>query len=98
MVTQFHRASSAVEGRNGYLSQRHHRQRGFWLNHLPVLTVIHNFDLKRSDHTTAPQRLFRRQFPNLFAWVMQQIGELPRPRISKKSALAQRPTLQSVPA
>ena len=98
MVTQFHRASSAVEGRNGYLSQRHHRQRGFWLNHLPVLTVIHNFDLKRSDHTTAAQRLFGRQFPNLFAWVMQQMGELPRPRISKKSALAQIPTLQSVPA
>ena len=98
MVSQFHRASSAVEGRNGYLSQRHHAQRGFWQNHLQVLTVIHNFDLKRSDGTTAAQRLFGRQFPNLFAWVMQQMGELPRPRISKKSAKSQKPTLQSVPA
>ncbi|MBV8887743.1 MAG: hypothetical protein JO235_27625, partial [Chroococcidiopsidaceae cyanobacterium CP_BM_RX_35] len=89
-TAQFHRASSAVEGRNGYLSQRHHIQRGFWQNHLPVLTVIHNFDLKRSDDTTAAQRLFGRQFPNLFTWVMQQTGELPRPRVSKKSALAQR--------
>jgi len=34
MVSRFHRASSAVEGRNGYLSQRHHAQRGFWKNHL----------------------------------------------------------------
>ena len=98
MVSQFHRASSAVEGRNGYLSQRHHMQRGFWQNHLPVLTVIHNFDLKRSDDTTAAQRLFGRQFPHLFTWVMQQMGELPRPRASKKSALAQRLSLQSVPA
>ncbi len=98
MVSRFHRASSAVEGRNGYLAQRHHAQRGFWSNHLPVLTVIHNFDLKRSDGTTAAQRLFCRQFPNLFAWVMEQMGELPRPRISKKLAKSQRLTLQSVPA
>ena len=97
MVTQFHRASSAVEGRNGYLSQRHHLQRGFWKNHLPVLTVIHNFDLKRTDGTTAAQRLFARKFPNLFAWVMEQMGELPRPRVSKKLALAQRFSLASVP-
>jgi hypothetical protein len=98
MVTQFHRASSAVEGRNGYLSQRHHAARGFWQHHLSVLTVIHNFDLKRADGTTAAQRLFGRQFPNLFAWVVEQMGELPRPRISKKLAKPQRPTLQTVPA
>ncbi len=97
MVSKFHRASSAVEGRNGYLSHRHHAARGFWSNHLQVLTVIHNFDLKRSDGTTAAQRLFGRPFPNLFNWVMEQIGELPRPRISKKSAMARTLTLQSVP-
>ena len=97
MVTQFHRASSAVEGRNGYLSQRHHVQRGFWQHHLQVLTVIHNFDLTRSDGTTAAQRLFGRQFPNLFSWVMEQMGELPRPRVSKKSVKAQRLSLPSVP-
>jgi len=99
MATQFHRASSAVEGRNGYLSQRHHMQRGFWSHHLPVLTVIHNFDLKRTDGTTAAQRLFGRQFPHLFTWVMEQMGELPRPRVSKKSSpKSQQLTLQSVPA
>ena len=97
MVTQFHRASSAVEGRNGYLSQRHQTTRGFWSHHLPVLTVIHNFDLKRTDGTTAAQRLFGRQFPHLFTWVMEHMGELPRPRVSKKSVKAQRLSLQSVP-
>jgi len=97
MASKFHRASSAVEGRNGYLSHRHHAARGFWSNHLQVLTVIHNFDLKRSDGTTAAQRLFGRPFPNLFNWVMEQMGELPRPRISKKSAMARTLTLQTVP-
>jgi len=97
MVNQFHRASSAVEGRHGYLSQRHHAQRGFWRHHLPILTVIHNFDLTRSDGTTAAQRLFGRQFPNLFSWVMEQMGELPRPRVSKKLVNAQRLSLPSVP-
>jgi len=98
MATQFHRASSAVGDRNGYLSQRHHVQRGFWSNHLPVLTVIHNFDLKRTDGTTAAQRLFGRQFPHLFTWVIEQMGELPRPRVSKKSSpKSQQLTLQSVP-
>jgi len=98
MAGKFHRAVSAVEGRNGYLSNRHHTARGFWANHLPVLTVIHNFDLKRSDGTTAAQRLFGRQFPNLFAWVMERMGEIPRPRISKKSVKSTTLTLQSVPA
>jgi len=38
---------SAVEGRNGYLSRLHHSHRGFTEQTLKVLTVIHNFDLKR---------------------------------------------------
>ncbi len=51
------RTSSAVEGRNGYLSGLHHPNRGFTEQTLKVLTVIHNFDLKRDDGTTAAQRL-----------------------------------------
>ncbi len=97
MASRFHRASSAVEGRNGYLSHRHHAARGFWTNHLQVLTVIHNFDLKHSDGSTATQRLFGRPFPDLFKWVKEQMGELPRPRISKKLVKAQGSMLQSVP-
>ncbi len=48
----FQRASSAVEGRNGYLSQLHHCARGIPTQRLKVTTVIHNFDLKRADGTT----------------------------------------------
>jgi len=47
---------------------------------LQVLTVIHNFDLKRSDGSTAAQRLFGRQFPNLFDYLVEHMGDLPQPR------------------
>ena len=42
MVSKFQRTSSAVEGRNGYLSQLHHSGRGLSAHRLQVLTVIHN--------------------------------------------------------
>jgi hypothetical protein len=60
MCAKYQRTSSAVEGRNGYLSRLHHAQRRFSKQTLRVLTTIHNFDLKRADGTTAGQRLFGR--------------------------------------
>jgi Family of unknown function (DUF6399) len=70
-----------VEGRNGYgyLSQRHHANRGFSAESLKVLTIIHNFDLRRADGTTAAQRLFGHSFPNLFEWVLNNVDDLPLP-------------------
>ena len=63
MVAKFQRTSSAVEGRNGYLSRLHHNCRGLDPQTLKVLTIIHNYDLKRVDGTTAAQRLFGQPFP-----------------------------------
>jgi hypothetical protein len=63
MCAKFQRTSSAVEGRNGYLSGLHQANRGFTEQTLKVLTVIHNFDLRRDDGTTAAQRLFGKPFP-----------------------------------
>jgi hypothetical protein len=85
MCAKYQRTSSAVEGRNGYLSRLHHAQRGFSEQTLRVLTIIHNFDLKRTDGTTAAQRLFGQPFPDLFEWVVDHMGELPRPRKSSKA-------------
>ena len=85
MCAKYQRTSSAVEGRNGYLSQRHHVNRGFSHQSLKVLTIIHNFDLKRPDGTTAAQRLFRQPFPDLFEWILSTIDELPMPRRSYKA-------------
>ena len=85
MCTKYQRTSSAVEGRNGYLSQRHHVNRGFSAQSLKVLTIIHNFDLKRPDGTTAAQRLFGHSFPDLFEWILSNTEELPIPRRSYKA-------------
>jgi hypothetical protein len=76
----FQRASSAVEGRNGYLSQMHHNHRGLPKRRYRVWTVLHNFDHRASDGTTPASRFFRREFPDLFETVLSHIEELPRPR------------------
>jgi Family of unknown function (DUF6399)/Stage III sporulation protein D len=85
MAANYQRTSSAVEGRNGYLSQRHHANRGFSAESLKLLTIIHNFDLRRADGTTAAQRLFGHSFPDLFEWVLNHVGDLPLPRRSSKA-------------
>jgi hypothetical protein len=76
----FQRASSAVEGRNGSLSQLHHNQRGLPRRRYKVWTVVYNFDCRAPDGTTPASRFFRREFPDLFETVLSQIDDLPRPR------------------
>ena len=76
----FQRASSAVEGRNGSLSQMQHNHRGLPTRRYPVWTVWHNFDCRARDGTTPASRFFRRSFPDLFESVLSQINELPMPR------------------
>jgi Family of unknown function (DUF6399)/IclR helix-turn-helix domain len=83
----FQRASSAVEGRNGYLSQRQHNHRGLPLRRYQVWTVLHNFDCWAADGTTPASRFFRRSFPDLFERVLSHIEELPMPR-QRRQALA----------
>lgn len=90
--------SSPVEGRNGYLSRIHHGGRGLSERRLQVLTVIHNFALKRSDGSTAAERLFGRQFPDLFESIVEHMGELPLPRKTRKPARSKVSNLQAVPA
>ena len=83
----FQRASSAVEGRNGYLSQMQHNHRGLPKRRYQVWTVLHNFDCHASDGTTPASRFFRREFPDLFESVLAQIADLPLPR-QRQQALA----------
>jgi hypothetical protein len=83
----FQRASSAVEGRNGYLSQMHHNHRGLPKRRYKVWSALHNFDCRASDGSTPASRFFRRDFPNLFETVLGQIEELPRAR-KRQSTIA----------
>jgi hypothetical protein len=84
----FQRASSAVEGRNGYLSQMHHNHRGLPMRCYQVWTVLHNFDCRAADGTTPATRFFRRSFPDLFESVLSQINELPMPRQCRQAITA----------
>jgi len=83
----FQRASSAVEGRNGYLSQMQHNHRGLPTRRYQVWTVLHNFDCRACDGTTPASRFFRREFPDLFESVLSQIDALPLSR-QRHQALA----------
>jgi hypothetical protein len=83
----FQRASSAVEGRNGYLSQMQHNHRGLPMRRYQVWTVLHNFDCRAVDGTTPASRFFRRSFPDLFESVLSQLDELPMPR-QRRQAIA----------
>jgi hypothetical protein len=83
----FKRASSAVEGRNGDLSQMQHNHRGLPTRRYQVWTALHNFDCRAADGTTPASRFFRRLFPDLFESVLSQIDELPMPR-QRRQAIA----------
>ncbi|WP_408606487.1 DUF6399 domain-containing protein [Methyloprofundus sedimenti] len=49
---------------------------------------MHNYGLKRSDGTTAAERLFAIEFPNLFSWLLEQMSELLLPgKIRDKATL-----------
>ena len=98
MANLFHRSSSAVEGRNGWLAQMYHNGRGLTVKRLQALTVIHNFGIKRADGTTAAERFFKTQFPDLFQWLVEQMGELPLPRKNRVGSIANPLNLQVVPS
>ena len=98
IVQHFHRSSSAVEGRNGCLSKMYHNGRGMSESRLKALTVIHNYGLKRQDGTTAAQRFFDQDFPDVFSWVLDQMGELPMPRKGKSKIVRDPLKILAVPA
>ena len=98
MAGKFHRSSSAVEGRNGRLSQMYHNGRGLTEPRLRALTVIHNYGARRPDGTTAAMRLFGRDFPDLFSWLLDQMGEVPLPRQGKQRVVRNPLVLLAVPS
>ena len=86
MAACFHRSSSQVEGRNGYLAFVHHAHKGIPEQRRKVLTVVHNFDIRRVDGLTPAQRLFKKDFPDLFEFILENVKDFPPPRTrSKKS-------------
>jgi hypothetical protein len=84
----FQRSSSNVEGRNGYLSLRHHQLRG--LDHprkRACLTTVHNFFLTRPDGTTAAERFFGQKPRSMFVVVLDSVGITPAPLSPPRRAI-----------
>lgn len=73
MAEVFQRSSSCVEGRNGVLSMNYHRFHRLNERSLKVLTIVHNFDVRRSDGTTAAERLFEAKHENLFECLVANV-------------------------
>ena len=97
-VIGFQRTSSAVEGRNGYLTQMNYNRRGLNQQRLKVMSIIHNFDIYDQDRTTPAQRLFGREFPDLLETLLGEIQDLPLPRNRKNANPRNARKIQPVPA
>ncbi|MEM1120580.1 MAG: DUF6399 domain-containing protein [Bacteroidota bacterium] len=87
MAKSFQRSSSQVEGRNGYLAFIHHGQKGIPAQKRKALTVIHNFDTKQVDGSTPAQRLFKKDFPDLFEFLCENVTGFKEPRKRKSKVL-----------
>ena len=77
----FQRSSSCLEGRNGYLSLRHHGLHHLSDRKLGALTVIHNYFTSHADHTTAAERLFNKKPRDLFEHLMKTLPFVQRPAL-----------------
>ena len=53
---------------------------------LGVLTVLHNYWLKRRDGTTAAERLFGKKPADLFEWLLARLPLPPRPARQRSRA------------
>jgi hypothetical protein len=82
----FQRSSSCVEGRNGQLELRHHGLHRLSPRKLGVLTVLHNYWLKRADGTTAAERFFVAQPQDLFGWLLERLPLPSRPARRRQKA------------
>jgi len=83
MADMFIRTTSSIEGRNGWLSQIHFNGRGLSEMRVQSQAAIHNYYLKRSNETTACERLSGIKPDDMFEFIMQNIGSLPKPRYGK---------------
>jgi hypothetical protein len=83
LAETFQRSSSCVEGRNGALSLNHHRFHRLNARTLKALTIVHNFDVRRSDGTTAAERFFEAKHANLFDSLVANVRIPGRPQQQK---------------
>ena len=76
----FQRSSSCVEGRNGHLALKHHALHQLSGRKLSVLTVLHNYFIRRPDDSTAAERFYGHPPRDLFSWLLDRVSFPARPR------------------
>ena len=81
----FQRSSSCVEGRNGQLSLRHHYLHQLRPRKLKVLTILHNYLIRRPDGTTAAERFFGAKPGDLFEYVLDRLDVPARPAAARST-------------
>lgn len=79
-ATLFQRSSSCVEGRNGHLALKHHALHQLSGRKLSVLTVLHNYFVRRADGSTAAERFYGQPPRDLFSWLLDRMSFPARPR------------------
>ena len=81
----FQRSSSCVEGRNGQLALRHHHLHQLRPRKLKVLTILHNYLIRRPDGTTAAERFFGPKPRDLFEDVLDRLDVPARPAAARSN-------------
>lgn len=76
----FQSCSASVEGRNGYLSLRHHHLHALPTPWLKMMTILHNYVIRREDGTTAAERFFGAAHGDLFEHLVEVMPMPARPR------------------
>jgi len=90
LAEAFQRSSSCVEGRNGMLSLLMHRFHYLGPKTLKVLSIVHNFGVKRKDDgSTAAERFFGSKHSELFDYLVEnvKIPGKPQLQIRKKDKM-----------
>ena len=84
----FQRSSSCVEGRNGQLALGHHHLHRISDRKLRVLTILHNYFIRRPNGTTAAERFFGAPPADLFLTLCDRMPLPARPRKRHKAPSA----------
>jgi hypothetical protein len=93
----FIRTTSALEGRNQWITQTHYNCRGLTSERLKSQTAMRNYFLEDQSHRTPCEKLTKIKPECLFQYILKNIGPLKQPRIGKNMKLPQALIHQGVP-
>lgn len=85
LAETFQRSSSCVEGRNGVLSLMMHRFCRFSEKTMRVLSMVHNFGVRRKDGSTSAERFFEGKHAELFDHLVKNVRIPGKPQLQVRT-------------